>query len=248
MVKKDFYIQLIQSAAHRLGYHIRRLDTGVSIEDPYVEQKRLLGHKAKVIFEIGAADGRDCLRYAELFCDAKIYAFEPFPGNFDLLKNKSAHKEPRIIPVNAAVSKREGKAKFYVSEWSDASSLFRATQTGSTFDKYTKTVREIHVNTVTLDSVCSQQGVGRIDILKMDAQGAELDILKGAENILGENNIELIYSEIHFKENYEGGAMFCDLMGYLGKSGFKLHNIYNIVHNQKGQLAWGDAIFIHHGE
>ena len=56
----------------------------------------------------------------------------------------------------------------------------------------------------TLDEYALSKGIQHIDILKMDVQGSELNVLKGAENLLKSNKIDIIYSEVWFKAAYEG--------------------------------------------
>jgi FkbM family methyltransferase len=236
----------IQQIFNHFGLQIRRVDRGVSYVDPYVEQCRLLEkHRVEVIFEVGAADGRDCLRFAELFPTAQVHAFEPVPASFSKLQERIVTAENRIKIVNVALSDTLGTATFNLAQWDDASSLFQANQTGSTFDEYSMAREIIEVKTDTIDNYCQTVGIDRIDLLKMDAQGAELNILKGAKNTLSKSPIPLIYSEVSFLNLYEGGAPFDVLTTYLRTHGYQLHNLYGLVTNQKGQLAWGDAIFVH---
>jgi FkbM family methyltransferase len=238
--------EVIQKTFNRFGLQIRKMDRGVSYVDPYVEQCRLLEkHSVEVIFEVGAADGRDCLRYAELFPNSQVHAFEPVPASFAKLQKQIATVENRIKIVNAALSDTPGTAEFNLAQWDDASSLLPANNTGSTFDEYNATREVIEVKTDTIDNYCQTAGIDRIDLLKMDAQGAELNVLKGADNMLRRFPIPLIYTEVSFLNIYEGSAPFDVLTTYLRDRGYQLHNFYGLATNQKGQLAWGDAIFIH---
>jgi FkbM family methyltransferase len=238
--------EVIQKTFNRFGLQIRKMDRGVSYVDPYVEQCRLLKERqVGVIFEVGAADGRDCLYYAELFPNSRVHAFEPVPASFAKLKKRVATVEDRIEIVNVALSNTPGTAKFNLAHWDDASSLLPANNTGSTFDGYNAAREVIEVKTETIDRYCQTAGIKQIDLLKMDAQGAELNILKGAENTLRQFPIPLIYTEVSFLNIYEGGTQFDVLTTYLRSWGYQLHNFYGMATNQKGQLAWGDAIFVH---
>jgi FkbM family methyltransferase len=248
LINSSLVKEVIQKTFNRFGLQIRKMDQGVSYVDPYVEQCRLLeNHSVEVVFEVGAADGRDCLRYAELFPNSQIHAFEPVPASFAKLQKQigALEKENRIKIVNAALSDTPGTAKFNLARWDDASSLLQANNTGSTFDEY-NTMREvIEVKTETIDNYCHTAGIDRIDLLKMDAQGAELNVLKGADNVLRRFPIPLIYTEVSFLNIYDGGAPFDVLAAHLRDKGYQLHNLYGLATNQKGQLAWGDAVFVH---
>jgi FkbM family methyltransferase len=234
---------LVQGVANRFGFHIRRIDRNVSVEDAYREQVRLLKGEGDVVFEVGAFDGRDAVRYAELFPRAKVYAFEPVPESFALLQEK-ARQTASIVPINVALSDHVGTASFHLSNWVDASSLLRPAVTGSTFDKYQESHRTIAVSVDSIDATCERLGIDHIDLLKIDAQGAELRILKGAAKTLSKRKIRLIYVEVQFMECYEGAARFDQVMSELIGYGFRFHNLFNLNHNQRGELAWGDAIFV----
>jgi len=225
------------------GYHLRKLESGVRIDDSFDEQLRLAGGDVLTIFEVGAADGRDTSIYAQRYPRAIVHAFEPLPENFAKLQ-AVAEAEPRIRPENMAVSSKSGTAAFHVAALPDASSLFSARSTGSTFDKYTQKKKSIEVNVTTLDEYCLGVKIDKIDILKMDAQGAELDILKGSKNLIENKRVGLIYTEVNFMKIYDGSCRFHDVAAYLDQLDYELHAIYDQHHNQFGRLAWADAIFL----
>jgi FkbM family methyltransferase len=233
----------IQSVFRRFGFQIRRLEQSVSLEDPFSEQLRLVGNNCETIFEVGAADGRDCNQYLELFPQAKLFAFEPVPDSFAKVA-ESCGNSSRLKAFNVALSNVPGKADFHLSNWSDASSLLKPQATGSTADKYTASNKSIQVAVDTIDSVCERENVSHINLLKMDAQGAELKILEGAMRMLDKGGIDVIYTEILFVEFYKGSGRFDQVMSLLVDKGFRLHNLYHLAHNQHGQLAHCDAIFV----
>lgn len=232
----------VQGLVRRAGYQIRRLDPTTSLDDPYVEQHRLVA-KATMIFEVGAADGRDCEQYRKDFPLATVHAFEPLPGNFKKLAARAA-TDPCIRAHQLALSDTAGRAMFHVGEWADSSSLLKAKDTGSTFDAYQASTGTVEVETDTLDAVASRNGVTRIDILKMDAQGAELAILRGGTKLLEAGAVKVIYTEAQLRPLYEGAGTFAQISTLLQKHGFVLHNLYNLNHNQRGQLCWCDALFV----
>lgn len=240
---KILFVMLTQKLFGLLGLRIQRIEKGVNVDSALEEQLRLAGNKIKCIVEVGAADGRDCVIYAERCPEATIYAFEPLPENFKKLKEK-ALEEPRIIPINAAASSKTGTAPFYVSALEDASSLLPPKKTNTEIDKYISTRSVIDVTLKTIDQECSAQGIDNIDILKMDAQGAELEILQSATKLLKRKAINVIYSEVNFIELYDGACLYHELMTFLKEYVYALHSFYDLKHNKDGRLAWGDAIFL----
>lgn len=242
---KEMLKNTLQGGLHRLGYHIHQLERGASKVDPYTVQRHLAGSDVEILFEVGAADGRDVLVYHEMFPKAVIHCFEPIPDSFMKLVEKTAGFD-RVRANQCALSENEGVAQFHMAALTDASSLFASKPTDFSYDRYTRPAGIIDVKTDTIDTYCAREQIDRIDVLKMDAQGAELLVLKGATAMLARGAIGLIYTEINFLDHFDGGVRFDKLMGFLcDEHGFKLHNIYGMVHNQRGELAWADAIFTH---
>lgn len=234
---------LIQSLFNKCGLQVRRLNTGVQLEDPYAEQARLATGDVRVIFEVGAADGRDSEGYCQRFPQAQVFAFEPVPESYQQIETRTK-RLPSLRAYNVALSNEPGSAQFHLSEWLDASSLLAPKSTGSTADQYTASKKSILVEVDTLDAICQRLNIDRIDILKMDAQGAELNILLGAQRMLAEGRIGVIFTEVLFVEFYQGAARFDQIALHLIERGFKLHNLYSLAHNQKGEITQADAIFV----
>ena len=84
------------------------------------------------------------------------------------------------------------------------------------------------VEVAALDDWCAQEGVGRIDVVKIDTQGSELDILRGAERIL--DTTRAVEVEVEFNELYTGVPLFGDIDRYLRSKGFVLWRLRNLAH------------------
>ena len=240
---EQFIKTFLQNIFNLFGYHISQKEKGVNNVDAYSEQKRILKDTdVKVIFDVGAADGKDSIKYHNLFPNAIIYAFEPLPESYDTLV-RNTKEFSRIVTLNFALSDSIGDAVFNITKLKDASSLLVPNETGSSFDRHTVQVDSINVKTSTIDEICHHYKVNHINILKMDVQGAEYLTLKGASNILSNKNLDLIYSEVNFLSIYKEMPLYHDIAMYLNKNSYDLFNLYNLIHNQNGQLAWGYDIF-----
>ena len=62
--------------------------------------------------------------------------------------------------------------------------------------------QRINVDVTTIDNYCRDYGIERIDILKSDTQGFDLEVLKGASRLLDQHRIHLVYVEIVFGKLY----------------------------------------------
>ncbi|MFN2542396.1 MAG: FkbM family methyltransferase, partial [Chthoniobacterales bacterium] len=81
------------------------------------------------------------------------------------------------------------------------------------------------------------------DILKSDTQGYELEVFKGAEEVIRENRIGLIYFEFIFAEMYRDLPPFDQVYRYLVERDFLLVGIYNF-HRQNDLASWADILFV----
>jgi len=105
--------------------------------------------------------------------NGKIICFEPTPGTYTVLKETLRLNHcHNVTPVQAAVSDKEGEATFYISntEVCNSNSLVR--------NKGENEISGYPVKLVTIDSVVGEYSL-KPSIIKIDAEGAELDVLKG---------------------------------------------------------------------
>lgn len=243
-MKKSFinkYLQKFGFEVHGTGY-IQSLQKGSFKEDAFDKQKEITGSRVSTIFDIGANRGSVALRYHELFPSADIYAFEPFPGTFEIMtENTKAVK--KIHCFQNAVAENKKNHTLYVNTNVDTNSLFKPQKTGLTSDNEVKNVSTIEVEGITIDDFCKTNGITQIDILKLDIQGGELSALKGAKEMLASKRIRLIYTEAFFVEQYENQPLFYHIADYLHQHQYHLQDIYSPAYG-KGSIAWCDAIFL----
>ncbi len=180
----------------------------VSGEDQFI--KRLVkNRKEGIIFDIGANIGD----YSEKIIKSNqlmtIYAFEPHPISFSKLKNRINHKN--FIAVNAAVGEMAGEVNLYDYAEDDGSS--HASLYSDVIEKIHKSKSTHHqVNMLPLDDFVKKNKIEYITLLKIDAEGNELNILKGIDKFLKERRIEMIHfefnemnisSRVFFRDFYE---------------------------------------------
>jgi FkbM family methyltransferase len=211
--------------------------------DAFAVQKHLLaGHTCRRIFDVGGYHGEVAATYAEMFPQAEVYTFEPFPPSHEQLAARFRNN-PRVHVVQGAVSSRTGESKFHVNVHPATNSLL-ATGQGSAVTSGAVTTEVISVPTLTLDEFCQSRGLEVPEILKFDIQGNELEALRGATHILEANGPLLIYLEVLFERLYKNCALFGDIAGFLQEKGYELYNLYELQHSPEGRLEYGDALFV----
>lgn len=221
-----------------LGFSKNTLDVlAFEKQQEYVKKK-----DAKVIFDVGARHGGITGQYRAMYPDAKIFAFEPFPKSYELLLKYADAQDGNVVPVKLGVSDRTGKSAFNVNEHDFTNSLLDSHRTETIIDNLTESKSRIEIDTITLDQFAMENKISKIDILKFDIQGGELNALKGAQRMLSEGRISLIYTEVSFMKIYEGQPFYHDISAFLYSNRFELINIFNPWYID-GRLAWADALF-----
>jgi len=142
---------------------------------------------------------------------------------------------------NLALSDKEGEAEFHLNEFSFSSSLLNMTKTHKEIFPFTKNETIIKVRTDKLDNVLEHLDLKKPILLKIDVQGAELHVLKGATESL--NNIDVIQLEVSFMNFYDGQASIEDVISFLKSFGFSA--FFQISPVFKGRtLLYSDFIFM----
>jgi len=229
--------RLIRKSLASLGLDIRRLQKP---HDAFAVQKRLLP-SASVVFDVGANVGDVSHHYRRLYPEATIYAFEPLSSTAAVLRERTRDS---VKVVEMALSDHSGEAVFHSNKSPGTNSLFRPTREASSFydPSIYDEIEEVTVPLTTIDEFCVTNGVEKVDILKMDIQGAELLTLTGAERMLG--SMSLVYTEVFFEAVYEGQAWFADIFRFLTDRGFWLHSIYGLYYAPDGRLVHADSLFV----
>jgi FkbM family methyltransferase len=213
--------------------------SALKLEKSFKDQKRLLKPKTVwTVFDAGANRGQTTAKYLNLFPKAKIFAFEPFPPVFESFKDYFVNYS-RVSPEPFALSDTDGEENFFTNENHYTNSLLNAKE-----GNHIKNIGQIKVRTKRLDTYCEEQNRKHIDVLKMDVQGGEMKLLKGAERMLRDKSIDIIYTEVWFKPDYTGQPLFKDIKSYLNESGYTVYSLYNKNYDKDGNLVCADAIFI----
>lgn len=166
--------------------------------------------------DVGANIGLVTLYIARRFPKRTVHAFEPNPSAYDSLRgNIALNGCDNVRPHHEALSDTNGEIRFLAHE------RHRATcRIGTAKDQ-----GGIRVPCATLDTVCQREKIGQIAFLKIDVEGFEEDVLRGAAGILRRNPPRLVYYEVC--PGY-GQLLDKDTMGptrILQDSGYQIHSI-----------------------
>jgi FkbM family methyltransferase len=168
----------------------------------------------------------------------RAYLFEPNPGNASGLRERFPMDS--VIVEELAVGERSGSIDFHLEAESDGS-------TGSILrrmpDHQYKT-ESVNVRVVTLDHYASESNImDKISVLKIDAQGSDLSVLRGGSGLL-EQSQPLVVAELMFRKSYENQCSPYELMDWMCRQGYQLAGFFDEHFSSEGWLAWCDACFL----
>lgn len=169
-----------------------------------------LTKKDKIIVDLGANEGFYTLMAKAKSPKARIISVEPNPYAFKLLKkNVKSNKLKGVSIINKAVSSKKGKIDFEVVKGRTAIGATKV------YKKYRKLgLEKIKVDTISLDQLLKNYKLERIDVLKIDVEGSEVEILKSSKNSF--NKIKKIVVEYHGAQKTKS-----PVLKLLSENGFK---------------------------
>jgi FkbM family methyltransferase len=162
--------------------------------------------KGDIVVDVGAHVGMFTVKaLKEVREEGLVIAIEPEERNFELLKrNTRDYKNVKL--VKKAVGDKTGRAILYISELSGEHSI----------KKPSRATKSIDVEVDTLDNILSSLGVSKVDFLKIDVEGAELEVLRGARGYLSEGKIRKVaVAAYHYREEHKKVADFLSHHGFL---------------------------------
>lgn len=157
------------------------------------------------ILDVGAATGRWSFYVNEIFYDLnkRFHLFEPHPEQFIVLVDR--HWDDINVELNfVAVSNQTGPTTIHLADFPEHSSF------------YGESERPRHVFSVTVDDYCKAYGVSRISLLKVDVEGAEPLVLRGAQRMLMDGKIDCLQLEYGggWRESLVGVCQHLTSLGY----------------------------------
>jgi FkbM family methyltransferase len=194
----------------------------------------------ETVFDVGANAGQSALKFDGVFPGARIFSFEPHPKTFQALKSKVSGR-PNIEPFNLAMGDEDGEVDFF--EYDDPLINSRVAGTAYTQREGLKP-RVIKVTQQTLDGFCAVHDIDQIHFLKIDTEGFELSVLKGASRMLQEARVRFISCEFAISDAGKVSSV-AELLPLLEKSGYVLLSTYlDYVIPEGSFFANGNALFL----
>jgi FkbM family methyltransferase len=191
--------------------------------------------RAEMVFDVGANIGQSVDEYLTHFPNAEIHTFEPVTDTFETLSSRFRNIG-RVHAHKLAFGATEGTATMLLDGPSD---VFRI---GEANGSPTETVP---ISTV--DSFCSQHRIDRVNFLKIDVEGFDLEVLKGATQMLDRGAIDVVQVESGMSPRHDWHVPLEDLKAFLEAHKQNVFSIFGQSPNfvpGAPYLVRVDAIFI----
>lgn len=221
----------LKSMLRRLGVNLTGVDhLGVDLE---LDLARLAATEPiRMIVDAGANHGQTAIRFARAFPEATIHSFEPVPRSYALLQRATAALG-HVHAHACALGDEQGHVRMSLNGDDRTNTILGAESA----------VDHVRVPVDTLDAVAVRLGLPQVDLLKIDVEGFELQVLRGAATLLRDARIRYVYAECYLgSEDESPHTDFFDLHRVLHEAGFCFVAYYAESFNLRGG-ALGNVLY-----
>ena len=242
---------LLEHATGRQIYVSRFLPRGVNIFQDI--QNSLPNFSLDTVFDVGANVGRFPTQIFSWYPIAQVYCFEPVTNSFEALCDTFEHNT-QVKCFRVALSSSCGDGTMVLQPNSVTSFLISGSEASSKHRPVTEEKLEMlskasrrsrqdqtkteSVTVLTLDKFCTERNIDRINYLKVDTEGADLDVLLGASDMLAHQKIDLVQVEAGIDIRNKYHVPFQVLAQHLGKREYYLFGIYDQETLRPSNASW----------
>lgn len=235
--------RLGQAATDRLRLRKLRNTPASVLKKGHIDSMELLellrSIPPRVIYDIGANIGTWTLLAKTVYPDAAIHAFEPLSGHVE--KFKPMTNSVRDVHLHqVCLGSAPGEAELRVVSFSDASSMLPLSSVGEQQWQLHEASRE-KVRVERLDDWVAAHRLPKPDLIKIDVQGFEVEVFKGAVECL--RHAKAVLTEVSFREFYHGQCLFHDVVRLMAEHDLWLFSIGQGV-NLGRPLLQCDGFFV----
>jgi FkbM family methyltransferase len=240
LVKPRLWLRQI---LRRLGYDLHSLPVdSLTLRDLEFDLCNLVRSRNPVVFDVGANTGQSIDLFRRTLATPRIYSFEPNPALAAILKHMYA--DCGVMVEAMALGSSEGTTKFNVSENHELSSILDVDKNDENPFSDVPLSETISVPVTTIDSYVEKHGITHIELLKIDTQGFDLEVLRGASGILDRRGVDTLLVEVNFASYYKRQASFGEVERFLTANGYRLLTLYEVT-RMNSCLKWATACFRH---
>jgi len=205
--------------------------THLGVGEPEMIQKFV--SPGDIVFDVGGFEGEWSALALTTKGVARSYIFEPNLDMYEqILQNMKAWIVKQIvIPIKFAVSDMNGEGSFWIYDsWPGMSTMHKRSEKTRMDAHLAEPTLVSSVPVIKLDTYCDAYEVSHIDFLKIDTEGNEVAVLKGAESLISKNAISTIQFEYGgcFQD---AGRTLKEIFEFLGLYGYKIARVHPEILN-----------------
>ena len=195
------------------------------------------GFRPTVIWDVGAYEGEWSLLAKGIFPRARIWMFEPQQSKRTILERLSSASPQQLSYIRALCgAEAKEEVAFYqnetvssvLTEWEKPSGAYEA------------------MAMTTLDLLCNGSRVDLPDLIKLDVQGYELEVLKGASHVMDVHPPEVLVLEVSLIDINKGAPLWSEVDRWLSNLGYRLYDICTLMRRPSDNALWQvDGIYCH---
>lgn len=180
-----------------------------------VIKKNFTDDEITVIFEIGCLNARDAKYLKSQWPNASVYAIEGLEDNY----NKYLKDLTDITCFNYVIFETEGDINYHKKETNGIHGVFNKGDNYGTEIQKSKSYR--------IDTVCKMHDIPNIDVVKLDVEGASLEVLRSFGDVL--NTVKIMHIETEDQEVFEGQKLHSEVVEFLTAAGFEMIDISKVA-------------------
>jgi FkbM family methyltransferase len=194
------------------------------------------------LYDIGAHKGLFSKNVSNQFHIERGILVEPIKENYEIIQ-KYFNSENFIVYNNVVTDSDNKMFHFNINKFDETSSILKIKNgIKELISVDTELSKEIEIESVTLDSITKKNNIEKIDLIKIDVQGVEDKVLKGALYTL--QRTKYVWVETSFKSLYDDSALFSDIYNIMNSNDFIMVEISPGYRDAaKGELLQADVLF-----
>ncbi len=206
-------------------------------------KEKLPSYEMQVIFDVGANKGQSAMKFRKHWPKAQIHSFEPFQYAFQKLLDNT--KGFNVTCHNFALGASNGHLDVQISDINKNSVRNSLLPENNIHDP--EQLKTENIQLMTLSDFCREHAITFIDFLKIDTEGYDLEVLKGAVSLLNSTSILCIQTEVGMNPMNNFHVDFQSVRDFLASYGYLLFGFYDQAQEWKPTrpiLRRCDAVFI----
>ena len=189
-------------------------------------RNRLPGYSVETLIDVGANIGQSAMAYLESFPGCRIFCLEPIASTFEQLRtNLGGVANVHCFQVALGAERRRGRMVFFPEGFSQLSYLL------CDHDE-SRLPAGAHLEEVEIDTLtdfCRRHQIERVSLVKIDTEGHDLEVLKGATYMLEEHRVDLVQVEAGMNRENRRHVPLEALKTFLEERGYYLFGLYEQV-------------------